>query len=48
MSLFHLTDSSPRNIRYKVPEDLQVVDALPRNALSKVDRKMLETMIRAR
>jgi hypothetical protein len=37
-----------RNIRYKVPEDLQVIDALPRNALSKVDRKMLETMIRAR
>jgi long-chain acyl-CoA synthetase len=31
---------------YKVPEALQVVDALPRNALSKVDRKMLQTMIR--
>jgi acyl-coenzyme A synthetase/AMP-(fatty) acid ligase len=31
---------------YKVPDALQVVDALPRNALSKVDRKMLQTMIR--
>jgi long-chain acyl-CoA synthetase len=30
---------------YKVPEGLQVVDALPRNASSKVDRKMLQTMI---
>jgi long-chain acyl-CoA synthetase len=30
---------------YKVPEDLHAVDALPRNALSKVDRNMLQTMI---
>jgi long-chain acyl-CoA synthetase len=31
---------------YKVPEDLLVLDALPRNALSKVDRKRLQAMIR--
>jgi acyl-CoA synthetase (AMP-forming)/AMP-acid ligase II len=29
---------------YKVPEALRVIDALPRNALSKVDRKALERM----
>jgi long-chain acyl-CoA synthetase len=30
---------------YKVPEGLRVVEALPRNALSKVDRRALERMI---
>jgi long-chain acyl-CoA synthetase len=30
---------------YKVPEGLRVIDALPRNALSKVDRRELERMI---
>jgi long-chain acyl-CoA synthetase len=30
---------------YKVPEGLRVIDALPRNALSKVDRRALERMI---
>ena len=30
---------------YKVPEDLQVLKALPRNALSKVDRKALQAMV---
>ena len=29
---------------YKVPEGLRVIDALPRNALSKVDRRALERM----
>jgi acyl-CoA synthetase (AMP-forming)/AMP-acid ligase II len=32
---------------YKVPEDLIVLDELPRNALSKVDRAQLQIMIRA-
>jgi acyl-CoA synthetase (AMP-forming)/AMP-acid ligase II len=30
---------------YKVPEDLQVLEALPRNALSKVDRNALQAMV---
>src|SRR5262249_22289085 len=30
---------------YKVPEGLRVIEALPRNALSKVDRRALERMI---
>jgi long-chain acyl-CoA synthetase len=30
---------------YKVPEGLRVIDALPRNALSKVDRRALERMV---
>jgi acyl-CoA synthetase (AMP-forming)/AMP-acid ligase II len=30
---------------YKVPEGLRVIDALPRNALGKVDRRALERMI---
>jgi acyl-CoA synthetase (AMP-forming)/AMP-acid ligase II len=29
---------------YKVPERLEILDELPRNALSKVDRNMLQTM----
>jgi long-chain acyl-CoA synthetase len=32
---------------YKVPEGLRVVDELPRNALSKVDRNMLQAMAAA-
>jgi long-chain acyl-CoA synthetase len=30
---------------YKVPEGLRVIGALPRNALSKIDRRALERMI---
>jgi long-chain acyl-CoA synthetase len=30
---------------YKVPDDLQVLKALPRNALGKVDRKALQAMV---
>jgi long-chain acyl-CoA synthetase len=40
-----LRNVAKRLASYKVPEDLRVVDALPRNALGKVDRKMLQTMI---
>src|SRR5262249_36602067 len=29
---------------YKIPESLRVLDALPRNALSKVDRRKLEAL----
>jgi long-chain acyl-CoA synthetase len=29
---------------YKVPEGLEVLDEMPRSALSKVDRKMLQAM----
>ncbi len=32
---------------HKIPEDLQVLSALPRNALSKVDRKILQVMVSA-
>jgi long-chain acyl-CoA synthetase len=39
-----LQNVAERLAPYKVPEDLQVISALPRNALSKVDRKMLEAM----
>jgi acyl-CoA synthetase (AMP-forming)/AMP-acid ligase II len=35
---------STRLAGYKVPEQLFVLDALPRNALSKVDRKTLQSM----
>jgi long-chain acyl-CoA synthetase len=40
-----LQDVAKRLVSYKVPEELQVVDALPRNALSKVDRKRLQAMV---
>jgi len=40
-----LQNVAERLAAYKVPEDLRVVQALPRNALGKVDRKMLQTMI---
>jgi long-chain acyl-CoA synthetase len=40
-----LQNVDKRLASYKIPEDLRVVDALPRNALGKVDRKMLQTMI---
>jgi len=40
-----LQNVAKRLASYKVPEDLRVLDALPRNALSKVDRTMLQTMI---
>jgi acyl-CoA synthetase (AMP-forming)/AMP-acid ligase II len=39
-----LKSAAERLAAYKVPEDLQVVEAMPRNALSKVDRRALEAM----
>jgi long-chain acyl-CoA synthetase len=40
-----LQNVGKRLAAYKVPESLWVIDALPRNALSKVDRRALERMI---
>jgi long-chain acyl-CoA synthetase len=40
-----LENVAKRLASYKVPEDLLVLDALPRNALSKVDRNRLQAMI---
>jgi long-chain acyl-CoA synthetase len=40
-----LQNVAKRLASYKVPEDLRVLNALPRNALSKVDRTMLQAMI---
>jgi long-chain acyl-CoA synthetase len=42
-----LQNVAQRLAPYKVPEDLQVLSALPRNALSKVDRKILQAMVSA-
>jgi len=39
-----LRNVATRLASYKVPEGLEVIDELPRNALSKVDRNMLKTM----
>ena len=39
-----LRNVATRLAAYKVPESLSIVDELPRNALSKVDRNMLQTM----
>ena len=39
-----LQNVAQRLASYKVPEGLEVLDALPRNALSKVDRRRLEAM----
>jgi acyl-CoA synthetase (AMP-forming)/AMP-acid ligase II len=39
-----LGNVATRLASYKVPEGLRVLDELPRNALSKVDRNMLQTM----
>ncbi|MCA1454941.1 acyl--CoA ligase [Bradyrhizobium sp. BRP22] len=39
-----LSDVATRLAAYKVPERLIVIDALPRNALSKVDRTTLQAM----
>jgi acyl-coenzyme A synthetase/AMP-(fatty) acid ligase len=39
-----LRNVATRLASYKVPEDLAILDELPRNALSKVDRNMLQTM----
>jgi acyl-CoA synthetase (AMP-forming)/AMP-acid ligase II len=39
-----LQNVAARLAPYKVPEGLRVIDALPRNALSKVDRRALERM----
>ncbi|TAI66969.1 hypothetical protein CWO89_05270 [Bradyrhizobium sp. Leo170] len=39
-----LSDVATRLAAYKVPEHLIVLDALPRNALSKVDRNTLQAM----
>jgi long-chain acyl-CoA synthetase len=40
-----LQNVAKRLAHYKVPEGLRVIDALPRNALSKVDRRALERML---
>ena len=40
-----LRNVAKRLAPYKVPEDLQVLGALPRNALGKVDRKKLQAMV---
>jgi len=40
-----LQNVAKRLAPYKVPEDLRVLDALPRNALSKVDRNLLQAMV---
>jgi long-chain acyl-CoA synthetase len=42
-----LDNLAMRLAAYKVPERLLVVDRLPRNALSKIDRKMLQVMAAA-
>jgi long-chain acyl-CoA synthetase len=39
-----LGNVATRLASYKVPEGLRIVDELPRNALSKVDRNILQTM----
>jgi len=39
-----LRNVATRLASYKVPEHLAILDELPRNALSKVDRNMLQTM----
>jgi long-chain acyl-CoA synthetase len=39
-----LSNLATRLAAYKVPEGLRVLDQLPRNALSKVDRNMLQAM----
>jgi len=39
-----LGNVATRLASYKIPEGLRIVDELPRNALSKVDRNMLQTM----
>jgi long-chain acyl-CoA synthetase len=40
-----LGNVATRLASYKVPESLRVLDQLPRNALSKVDRTMLQAMV---
>jgi non-ribosomal peptide synthetase component E (peptide arylation enzyme) len=40
-----LADTKARLADYKVPEWLEVVDEIPRNALGKIDRKSLLAMI---
>jgi acyl-CoA synthetase (AMP-forming)/AMP-acid ligase II len=40
-----LQNVARRLAAYKVPEGLRVIDALPRNALGKVDRRALERMV---
>jgi acyl-coenzyme A synthetase/AMP-(fatty) acid ligase len=40
-----LRNVAARLASYKVPEGLRILDELPRNALSKVDRNMLQTMV---
>src|SRR6202790_4900674 len=42
-----LRNVASRLASYKVPESLEVLDELPRNALRKVDRKILQTMAAA-
>ena len=40
-----LAFATERLADYKVPETLQIVDEIPRNALGKIDRRLLLTMI---
>jgi acyl-coenzyme A synthetase/AMP-(fatty) acid ligase len=40
-----LREVATRLASYKVPEGLKVLDELPRNALSKVDRNALQAMV---
>jgi acyl-CoA synthetase (AMP-forming)/AMP-acid ligase II len=40
-----LADAQARLADYKVPEWLEVVDEIPRNALGKINRKSLLAMI---
>jgi long-chain acyl-CoA synthetase len=39
-----LTNVATRLASYKIPEGLEILDELPRNALSKVDRNRLQAM----
>jgi len=39
--------AAPRLARYKLPEALQIVDALPLTAMEKVDRRALAADVRA-
>jgi long-chain acyl-CoA synthetase len=40
-----LAFATERLADYKVPETLEIVDKIPRNALGKIDRQLLLTMI---